>query len=41
MTHYCGIDLHSNNHVLVAIDEEDKRVLEKRLNSDLSLTLMA
>ena len=39
MSHYCGIDLHSNNHVAVVIDEEDKRVLEKRLNKDLSLTL--
>ena len=39
MQHYCGIDLHSNNHVVVVIDEEDKRVFEKRLNNDLSLTL--
>jgi len=39
MQHYCGIDLHSNNHVVVVIDEEDKRVLEKRLSNDLSLTL--
>ena len=38
---YCGIDLHSNNHVVVVIDEEDKRVLEKRLSNDLSLTLKA
>ena len=38
MSHYCGIDLHSNNHVVVMIDDEDKRVLEKRLISDLSLT---
>ena len=38
MSHYCGIDLHSNNHVVVVIDDEDKRVLEKRLISDLSLT---
>jgi len=41
MSHYCGIDLHSNNHVVVVIDEEDKRVYEKRLNNDLSLTLNA
>ncbi len=41
MSHYCGIDLHSNNHVVVVIDEEDKRVFEKRLNNDLSLTLNA
>jgi len=41
MSHYCGIDLHSNNHVVVVIDEKDKRVFEKRLNNDLSLTLKA
>jgi len=41
MTHYCGIDLHSNNHVVVVIDEEGKRVLEKRINNELSLTLKA
>ena len=29
MSHYCGIDLHSNNHFVVVIDEEDKRVLEE------------
>lgn len=28
MKHYCGIDLHSTKHVVVIIDEEDKRVLE-------------
>ncbi|HNP25682.1 MAG TPA: transposase [Nitrosomonas sp.] len=39
MQHYCGIDLHSNNHVVVVIDEEDKRVFEKRLCNDLSQTL--
>ena len=41
MTHYCGIDLHSNNHVVVVIDDKDKRVYEKRLNNDLALTLKA
>ena len=41
MLHYCGIDLHSNNHVVVVIDEEDKRVYEKRLANDLSQTLQA
>ncbi|GMR06471.1 MAG: hypothetical protein BMS9Abin25_1067 [Gammaproteobacteria bacterium] len=39
MSHYCGIDLHSNNHVVVIIDEEDRHVFEKRLSNDLSLTL--
>jgi len=41
MSHYCGIDLHSNNHVVVIIDEEDKRVFAKRLKNDLSLTIKA
>ena len=41
MSHYCGIDLHSNNHVVVVIDAEDKRVYEKRLANDLSLTVKA
>ena len=41
MTYYCGIDLHSNNHVVVVIDDEDKRVYEKRLGNDLNLTLEA
>lgn len=36
---YCGIDLHSNNHWLTIIDEFDKRLVEKRLGNDLSLTL--
>jgi len=39
MSHYCGIDLHSNNHVVVVIDERDKRVFDKRLSNDLSATL--
>ncbi len=39
MSHYCGIDLHSNNHVVVVIDERDNRVLDKRLNNDLSATV--
>ena len=29
---YGGIDLHSNNSVLVLIDEEDRVIYEKRLN---------
>lgn len=41
MSHYCGIDLHSNNHVVVVIDDKDKRVFEKRLSNDLSTTLEA
>ena len=41
MAHYCGIDLHSNNHVIVVIDKEDNRVFEKRLPNELPLTLQA
>ena len=41
MSLYCGIDLHSNNHFVVVTDEEDKRMFEKRLNNDLSVTLEA
>jgi transposase len=36
---YSAADLHSNNHFLTIIDEEDKRILEKRLPNDLSVTL--
>ena len=39
MTLYCGIDLHSNNHVVVVIDDQDRRLVEKRLPNDLSATL--
>jgi transposase len=36
---YSAADLHSNNHFLTIIDEQDKRVLEKRLPNDLAVTL--
>lgn len=39
MTLYCGIDLHSNNHVVVVIDDNDKRLYERRLPNDLAVTL--
>lgn len=39
MALYCGIDLHSNNHVVVVIDEEDRRIVEKRVPNELSATL--
>lgn len=41
MTLYCGIDLHSNNHVIVVIDDQDKRLLERRVPNDLAETLAA
>ncbi|MFQ5470076.1 MAG: hypothetical protein ACE5EH_07175 [Gammaproteobacteria bacterium] len=28
MSLYCGIDLHSNNHVIVVIDGNDKKLIE-------------
>lgn len=36
---YCGIDLHSNNHYISIIDEENLRLKEKRISNDLSQTL--
>ena len=39
MKYYGGIDLHSNNAVLVIIDEQDKVIYEKRLANDLELIL--
>ncbi len=36
---YSAIDLHSNNHVLTVIDEQDRRVYERRLGNDLTGTL--
>jgi transposase len=34
---YCGIDLHSNNCVVIVSDEEDRIVYGKRLTNDLAL----
>lgn len=39
MALYCGIDLHSNNHVVVVIDAEDRHIVEKRLPNDIGSTL--
>jgi transposase len=39
MTLYCGIDLHSNNHVVCVIDDQDQRLLEKKLDNDPELTI--
>jgi len=41
MSLYCGIDLHSNNHVVCVIDGKDQRVLEKKLDNDPELTIRA
>ena len=39
MTLYCGIDLHSNNHVVCVNNDKDHRLLEKKLCNDPELTL--
>lgn len=36
---YCGIDLHSNNSVIVILDEEDKVVYQKKLSNQLTVIL--
>jgi len=36
---YCGIDLHSNNSVIVILDEVDKVIYQKKLDNDLALIL--
>jgi transposase len=36
---YCGIDLHSNNSVIVLSDEEDKVIYQRRLANDLGIIL--
>jgi transposase len=38
---YCAIDLHSNNAVLVIIDENDLTVFQKRLPNELEAILLA
>jgi transposase len=38
---YCGIDLHSNNHVVTVIDESDGRLYERRHANDLPPTIRA
>ncbi|MCG8673747.1 MAG: IS110 family transposase [Pseudomonadales bacterium] len=37
MKHYAGLDLHSNNTVIVIINEEEERVLKRKVSNDLSL----
>jgi len=36
---YCGIDLHSNNSVVVILDEKDKVNYQKKLDNNLALIL--
>ncbi len=37
---HCGIDLHSNNNSIIVIDENDKRIIEKKLPNEFSKILM-
>ncbi len=41
MTLYCGIDLHLNNLFICVIDENDKRLLEVKLDNFSELTIRA
>ncbi len=41
MTLYCGIDLHSNNHVICVFDDKDKRICQKKLENNAELTIKA
>ena len=36
---YCGIDLHGNNNVVAILDDEDSRLMRKRLPNDLGVVL--
>lgn len=38
---YCGIDLHSTNHMVTILDEADRRVFERRLTNDVQHTIRA
>nr|WP_172167713.1 hypothetical protein [Paraburkholderia elongata] len=38
---FCGIDLHSNNSVVVVSDAEDRIVLQRRLPNELGAILAA
>jgi hypothetical protein len=39
MKNYCAIDLHSNNNVIVVIDEKDNILLERKLSNNLGMVL--
>lgn len=41
MSFYAGIDLHSNNNVLVVIDDEEQVLYRKRLRNELPLVIEA
>lgn len=37
MQYYAGIDLHSNNSVIAIIDNEGKKMYQKRLDNNLDI----
>ena len=41
MKYYCGIDLHSNNLYMCVIDDNDKRLVERKLPNDSQLLIAA
>ena len=41
MSLYCGIDLHSTNHLVAITDEKDRRLFEQRLPNEVSFTVAA
>ena len=36
---YCHIDLDLNNHVMVVIDEQDNKIVNKHIDKDLHSTI--
>ena len=41
MSFYAGIDLHSNNNVLVVIDDKERVLYRKRLRNELPMVIEA
>ncbi|TWI76699.1 hypothetical protein LZ24_00320, partial [Desulfobotulus alkaliphilus] len=41
MKTYAGIDLHSSNNFIVVIDNDDKRLFEKRIPNNIENVLKA
>jgi transposase len=38
MSYYSGIDIHSNNHVVVVMDKDDNKLVDKHIVNDLDTT---
>lgn len=41
MAHYCGVDLHSNNHYVCVIDDHDIRLFEKKFTNEADQVIAA